>query len=111
RYDILALFDESKEHQSGSTIPIKLELTCADGDNDGSASTSIQGLYVLDQNGNQVPLQDAGKSNPNDLFRYDAGGGIYLFNLQTKGYAAGVYTLCFEVGDDLTPYSVTFVIR
>jgi hypothetical protein len=108
-YNVNPQFDQGKAHQSGSTIPIKLQLTDAAGNNVGSSDTPITALYVLDQNGNQVPLMDSGNSNPGDLFRFD--GSMYIFNLKTTGYASGRYTLYFKVGNDPILHTVSFLIR
>jgi hypothetical protein len=109
-YNVNPLFDQGKAHQSGSTIPIKLQLTDAAGNNVGSSDTPITALYVLDQNGNQVPLMDSGNSNPGDLFRFDPTTGQYIFNLKTTGYASGRYTLYFKVGNDPILHTVSFLI-
>jgi hypothetical protein len=110
-YNVNPEFDQTKAHQRGSTIPIQLQLTDANGNNVGSASTPITALYILDQNGNQVPLMDSGNSNPGDLFRFDPTTGTYIFNLKTTGYASGRYTLYFRTGNDPVLHSVSFVIR
>ncbi len=34
-------------------------------------------------------LEDAGASNPDSSFRYDASLGGYVFNLQTTGFQVG----------------------
>jgi hypothetical protein len=45
-------------------------------------------------------LDDTGNSNPRFDFRYDATLAGYVFNLSTKGYASGTYSLNFTVGTD-----------
>src|SRR5262249_12739674 len=67
-YNVTPLYDQSQPHQSGSTIPIKLQLADASGNNAGSSATPVTALYVLDQNGHQVPLMTAGDSNPGNAF-------------------------------------------
>src|SRR5262249_55332159 len=96
--------------RSGSTIPIKLEITDAAGENMGSTDLPIQVLFVVGQNGNQAPLQSPGNANPGNFFQYNPLTGIYQFNLKTTGYSAGLYMLYFQVGDDPTLYSLSFAV-
>jgi hypothetical protein len=107
-YGIDALYNASQAKRSGSTIPLKLEITDAAGDNVGSTVLPIQALFVVGQNGNQAPLQSPGNADPCDLFQYDLLTGIYQFNLKTSGYSSGSYTLYFQVGDDPSLYSLSF---
>jgi hypothetical protein len=109
-YEVDALFDPNQAKRSGSTIPIKLEITDDAGANMGATSSPIQALFVVGQGGNQAPLQSPGNANPNSLFRYDPQTGVYQFNLKTTGYSAGRYRLYFRVGDDPTFYSVSFMV-
>jgi hypothetical protein len=51
-----------------------------------------------------------GNSNPNNVFRYDASLGGYIFNLDTKGLAVGTYTFYYKAGNDPTAHSLTFVV-
>jgi len=53
--------------------------------------------------------EDAGNANPDFNFRYT--GGMYMYNLQTKGLATGTYQLGYVVGGDPTVYTVQFQIR
>jgi hypothetical protein len=106
-YKIAAMFDQSQPHQSGSTIPVKIEVTDALGNNVGSASLPVTALSVVGPDGQ---LQSPGNSQPGNLFTFDPTTGTYQFNVKAKGYKPGTYTLSFTVGDD-TLYSVSFVIR
>lgn len=42
---------------------------------------------------------------------FDTATPGYIFNLQTKGLATGVYHLGFYIGSDPTIYTVQFQIR
>lgn len=53
-------------------------------------------------------LEDAGNSNPDFDFRYDAGLSGYVYNLKTKGYAPGTYSLAFRVAGDPVTRAVQF---
>jgi hypothetical protein len=107
-YSIDDLYNLSLAKNSGSTIPLKIEITDDAGDNLGSRDLPIQALSVIDQSGNLAPLQSPGNADPDNLFQYDPQTGIYQFNLKTRSYSPGLYTLSFQVGDDPTLYSLSF---
>ena len=109
-YNVCVAFDQSKANQSGSTIPVKLQLCNAGGVNQSSASVVVQATNVLQVPTNTpAPLNDAGNANPANNFRFD--GGMYIFNLKTTGYASGTYLLGFVVSGDPTPHTVQFSVR
>lgn len=108
-YGVRALYDETKTHKSGSTVPVKLQLTNAAGANVSSSSLVVKavGTTRVSTNAAGVP-EDAGKSNPDSDFRYDAGLGGYVFNLKTTGFAPGTYVLTFRAAGDPTAHTVQF---
>jgi hypothetical protein len=110
-YGVRVLYDETKTHKSGSTVPVKLQLTNASGANVSSPTLVVKsvGTKLVSKNAAGVP-EDAGKSNPDSDFRYDAGLGGYVFNLKTTGYAPGTYVLTFRVAGDPTAHTVQFRI-
>jgi hypothetical protein len=109
-YGTQLLFNNSKPVHSGADLPIKLAPTDANGSDISSPNIAVTAVALADANGNPVPLNSAGNANPNNLFRYDPSLGGYIFNLSTKGLAAGNYTLYFTVGNDPTRHSLTFVV-
>ena len=109
-YGIVALYDQTKVHQSGSTIPIKLEITDANGNNLSSAGTVVTAVGIsLVSTSVYGPVEDAGNANPDNNFRFT--GDSYIFNLKTTGLATGVYNLYFTVGADPTLHTVQFQIK
>ena len=56
----------------------------------------LTAIKLVGPTGTVAPVPDAGRANPGGLFRYDAALGGYIFNLSTKGLAAGKYTLYFQ---------------
>ncbi|HEX8189448.1 MAG TPA: DPP IV N-terminal domain-containing protein, partial [Pyrinomonadaceae bacterium] len=110
-YGVRALYDETKTYKSGGTVPVKLQLTNAAGANVSSPSLAVKavGTTRVSTNAAGVP-EDAGNSNPDFDFRYDAGLGGYVYNLKTKGYAPGTYVLTFRVAGDPTAHTVQFRI-
>jgi hypothetical protein len=109
-YGVDTLSGSTQVKKSGSTVVLTLEITDSAGDDLGSTDVPVQALYVVDLYGNQVPLQWPGKADPDGLLQYDPDTGIYQFNLKTTGYAAGKYTLYFQVGNYPTLYSLSFTV-
>jgi hypothetical protein len=56
-------------------------------------------------------VEDAGNSNPDSDFRFDAALAGYIFNLSTKGLSTGTWALSFTVTNDPVPYSIEFDVR
>ncbi len=110
-YGVRALYDETRTHKSGSTVPIKLQLTNAAGANVSSPSLALTavGTTRISTNAAGV-LEDPGNSNPDYGFRYNAGVEGYVFNLKTTGYAPGTYVLTFRVAGDPAAHTVQFRI-
>lgn len=101
-----ALGDElEKSKESGSTVPVKLRVCNAQGANISSRSLIVKAVGVSPSG----TLDDSGKANPGNLFRLD--GDKYMFNLSTKGFAAGNFTLDYTIGSDPTVYHYAFSIR
>ena len=114
-YGFAALYDQTAVHNSGSTIPIKLAIKNAAGNNISSASTVVTAVGVaLISTSVYGPVEDAGNANPDNNFRFDStltAGGGYVFNLKTTGLATGIYSLYFRVGSDPTLHAVQFQVR
>ena len=95
---VLALFDQSQSKHAGSTIPIQIELVSASGQDLSSAGTTVTAVGMaattdttdttgsIDPSlvGALQPVQAAGNSNPNNVFREQGGTKpFYMYNLQT----------------------------
>jgi VCBS repeat protein len=109
-YRVCALYDQTKAHRSGSTVPIKLQLCNAAGANVSSASLPVvaQAVFLLSTNAPGL-LEDSGAANPDYAFRFT--DGSYIFNLSLAGYAQGTYGLTFRAGGDPTTHTVQFQVR
>jgi hypothetical protein len=111
-YEARTLTNLSRAMKAGRTIPIKLRLTDAAGNNVSSPETHLTALRLervnADGTTTQVTLQDAGHANPGDLFRYDASLGGYIFNLSTKGLGAGTYNFFWTAEGDPTEHELSF---
>jgi hypothetical protein len=111
-FGIQVLFDQTRVHKSGSTVPIKIRLVDANGANVSSPSTVVHAVSVVQTGSETSPMvEDAGNANPDLDFRYDASLGGYIFNLKTTGYATGSYQLNFIAAGGPTIYSVGFQVR
>ena len=112
-YNICALYDQTKAHKSGSTVPIRLQVCNVSGTSVSSPALSVVATGVV-QVANNAPgvLEDSGNANPDNQFRFvpDAGGS-YVFNLSTRSLAQGTYALVFTVGGDPTTHLVQFQVR
>lgn len=109
-YSFVALYDQTAVHTSGSTIPIKLKITNASGNNLSSSNIGVTAVGVsLISTDVYGPVQDAGNANPDNNFRFS--DNSYIFNLQTTGLATGVYNLYFRVGSDPTLHTVQFKVK
>jgi hypothetical protein len=109
-YNQCVLFDQTKAHKAGSTIPIKLELCDAAGANVSSVTVPLvaTGVYLVSTTA-PGPLVDSGNANPDSQFRF--AGGSYIFNLSLKDFAQGTYALTFTAGNDPTTHAVQFQVR
>ncbi len=109
-YAIVPLYDPTKAFKSGSTIGIKLQLNNADGLNVSSAAIVVTALRVVQTSTNAVTdVQDPGDSNPDNNFRLE--GSKYAFNLSTKGFATGSYSIEFTISGDPVTHSLPFQLR
>lgn len=108
---VTALYDQTKASQSGSTIPIKIRLTDANGGNLSSAGTAVTGISIRAADGSTRVLKASGNANPGNVFRYGASLAGYIFNLDTSGLASGIYSLVFSIAGDPLQHTVQFVIR
>jgi hypothetical protein len=112
RYHICPLYDQNVAKKSGSAYPIKLQLCDADGNNLSSSSIVVHAVRVTQVNTNSsATLDDTGNANPDFDFRYDLSLNGYIFNLSTKGYASGTYSVNFTAGSDPTMYSALFAVK
>lgn len=110
---IKSLFDRSKAYKAGSTVPVKLQLLNANGNNISSTATALttRGLRLIGSNTSSGVI-DAGNANPDGNFRYDAALQGYIFNLTTKGLTSGQYVLSLYAGSDHSFfYTVKFEVK
>jgi hypothetical protein len=114
-YGVCPLFDQTKAHKRGSTVPIKLQLCDFNAANASGSSIVVHasGLTQRDSTATSV-VEDSGNANPDDNFRYDptlGGTGGYIFNLSTTGLSTGTWVLNFTASGDPTQHSVQFDVK
>jgi len=96
------LNDGSSIFKSGRTIPIKFQLTAADGSFVTNASASLAVYKLSNEVWGTVEVDSAGESNDENSFRFDPATNQYIFNLKTTGYGAGTYKLVVTLSDGTT---------
>jgi probable HAF family extracellular repeat protein len=111
-YEICLLYDPTKAHRRGSTVPIKLRLCDRAGTNLSSESVAVHaaGIRLVSTNATGA-VEDSGNANPDGDFRYDAGIAGYVYNLSTRGLGIGTYALEFTVAGASHVYEVSFQLQ
>ena len=114
-FNICVLYDQTKSAKSGSTVPIKLQLCDANGNDLSSAAIVVQGTSLAALS-SEPPgqLEASGNANPDDNFRFDSTlgpTGGYIFNLSTKGLGIGTWGLNFIATGDPTNHQVQFGVK
>lgn len=90
---------EGRCYKSGSTIPVKFQLTDASGDfiTGATATISVQQNDSNPLSATAIDVTSSGSANTGDAFRYDPTGNQYIYNLSTKGLGPGDYTITVTV--------------
>ena len=111
-YGVCPLYDSNSAKKSGSAYPIRIQLCDGRGNNLSSPSIVVHALRVmLIDTKEPIQVDDTGNANPDNDFRYDASLSGYIFNLSTKGFGTGSYSLSFTAGSDPVTHTVTFAVR
>ena len=110
-YRTCELYDPSRGHKSGSTIPIKLQLCDTAGVNRSAPSVTLAAVSLQQvSSAASAAVEDSGAANADGNFRYDATLQGYIFNLSTQGLAIGIWELQFRASGDPTLHAARFVI-
>jgi hypothetical protein len=114
-YGLCLLYDPTRSVQSGSTIPLKLQLCDVNNADASSSSIVVHAISLMQVSTNSsLVLQASGNANPDNDFRFDSSlgpTGGYIFNLSTKGLTTGSYLMSFTAGADPSSYSLMFQVR
>jgi hypothetical protein len=111
-FAVQALYDQTKAHKAGSTVPIKVQLVDANGTNLSAAAVTVAqaGLVKVDNSASSVVDAATAASADRD-FRYDASIAGYIYNLKTTGLTTGTWDLKFTTSADGVVHDVYFDIR
>ncbi|MBV9125361.1 MAG: Ig-like domain repeat protein, partial [Planctomycetes bacterium] len=125
-YAVLVMFDQGHAKHAGSTLPIQIALGTVGGQDVSSSGVTVTALGIaattdttdtvgaIDPSaiGTLTPVQAAGGSNPNNVFRFQGGANpFYMYNLKIpQGLAAGTYRLYFSITSDPLDHWVTFTV-
>jgi hypothetical protein len=114
-YAVCLLYDPTRAVQSGSTIPLKIQLCDANSADVSSSAVVVHAVSLVQTSTNaSAVLQASGSANPDNDFRFDptlGPSGGYIFNLSTKGLATGSYQLTFTGSGDPLPHFLNFQVR
>jgi hypothetical protein len=108
-YVVSLLYDTGKVHNSGSTIPIRIQVSDSGRANVSSASLTVHAIGVRLASGTTARMM-AIPGNSED-FKVVGNPTSYMLNLKTTGLARGAYELVFNIGSDSTEYVAPFQIR
>jgi hypothetical protein len=105
-YLVPVLNNGSAIFNSGRTIPVKSQLTAADGTFVTNAIANLQVFQVLNTPTGTVDMTvntvASGSSNTGTRFRYDPTSNQYIYNLSTQGFVSGTYLLRTTLNDGTT---------
>jgi uncharacterized protein len=109
-YNVCLLYDTTHSKKAGSTVPIRLQLCDANGNNLSSSAIPVTAVrLVMVSSGASLVVDDSGNANPDGNFRFDSDS--YIYNLSTQGLQTGTYNLIFISGSDATPHAAPFQVR
>ena len=103
-YKVQPLYSQTSPSNSGSTVPVKIQLLNAAGTN-----LSAAGIKVTVTGLSPSPAPGKAPAGTFTFLTLDQGPG-YQLNIKTTGYPKGTYTLSFTAGGDPTVHTAKFVI-
>lgn len=84
--------DQENTINAGSALPVKFALRDFNRKYISSANAKLYYAPVTEGKvGDYLPATSVGKANTDNIFRYSADDNQYIFDMDTKGLAAGVY--------------------
>jgi hypothetical protein len=114
-YAVCQLFDSTRAVRRGSTMPVKIALCDAAGNDVSTLNVAVHATSLTQVSSSaSFDVADAGAANPDSDFRFDptlGSSGGYIFNLKTTSLATGTYALSFTAGADPQRHSVSLQVR
>jgi lysophospholipase L1-like esterase len=103
--------DGSSIFKLGSTVPVKFSLADVAGAQVGAAVANLTVAKITDEvDGTYVEAVSTSAATTGTLFRYDASGQQYIFNLSTKGLSKGTWNLKVSL-DDGSSYTTRISLK
>ena len=103
--------DGSSIFKLGSTIPVKFALTDAQAANIGGAVATLSVAKISNSvEGTFIEAVSTSNATTGSVFRYDAAGQQYIFNLSTKSLSTGTWSLKVTL-DDETSYTTHISLK
>jgi hypothetical protein len=93
------LSDGTSVFKLGSTVPVKFTLTDASAGITGAVAKLYAAKVTNEVIGTEGKTSSTATASSDNLFRYDASSGQYVFNWSTKELAAGTYQLRIDLAD------------
>jgi CSLREA domain-containing protein len=97
-------------YKQGSTIPIQILLTDAQGRDMNTTNTTVAATGIAKSTTPNTLMNLPAGNPPGGTFTPDDDGDVFTLNLKTTGLATGQYILYFTITGDPTTHSVTFTI-
>jgi len=91
--------DGSSIFRSPRPIPIRFQLTAADGTFVSNATATLAVFKVTDDVLGSIEVESVGDANEDNFFRFDTQTNTYIYNLSTRGYTSGTYLLRVALND------------
>jgi hypothetical protein len=109
-YRMCPQYNATTAVSAGSTLPVKLQLCTASGNNLSSPSIVVTATDVVNAaTGATRSAAWPGSANTGGAFRFSS--GAYVFNLQTGSLPAGNYLLRFSIAGDPLIHTAPFAVR
>lgn len=104
--------DGSSIFKLGNTIPIKFQLTDANGNYVTNAVAKLRISKVTSTiTGTILEPYTTGTATIGDIFIYESNGHMYMYNLATKGMSIGTWQIRVDIIDDGSFYTVDISLR
>ena len=105
RYGVSLLYKPPMSRKAGSTVPVKVALVNAAGQNVSAPTVAVQALCVVVKGAatdcSGTPAISYGAGSPFTYLASLAPGGGYQFNVKTTGLSSGkTYQLLFHAGNE-----------
>jgi len=106
-YGVAALYNQTAKHNSGASVPLRMELTDFTGKNLSASQVRVTFVSLTPS---PAPGYPPPSGSSFTFMNLDSGPG-YQLNVKTSGYPPRTYTLRFSVSGDLVTHVLQFVVN